>query len=79
MAIERRLDDARLVLALNPGGGSTELEVVLEGVPSGRLEPVLSTETSGASPGPVAIVDGKARLAIPQRGAVAMRVAASAA
>ena len=76
MAIERRLGDARLVLALNPGDGPTELDIVLAGVANGRLEPVLSTETSGASPSPVAIVDGRARVAIPQRGAVASRVAA---
>jgi neopullulanase len=79
MAIERRLDGARLVLALNPGDGATELDVALEGLGSGRLEPALSTESSGAMPDPIAIVDGRARVAIPSRSAIALRVAVDAA
>jgi hypothetical protein len=79
MAIERRLDGVRLVLALNPGDGPTELDVTLDGVGSGRLEPVLSTEASGAKPGPTAIADGHARVAIPGRCAIALRVAVDAA
>ena len=79
MAIERRLDDARLVLALNPGDGPTELDVLLEGVGSGRLEPVLSTDPGGAAPEPTAIADDRARIALPQRCAVALRVAVDAA
>lgn len=79
MAIERHLDSARLVLALNPGDGPTELDVTLDGVGSGRLEPVLSTEPGGAAPGRTAIVEGRARIAIPQRCAMALRVAVDAA
>jgi neopullulanase len=78
MAIERRLDLARLVLALNPGDGPTELEVTLDHIGRGRLEPVLSSRADVAGPGPVDIADARARIAIPERTALVLRVAVDA-
>ena len=63
---------------MNPGDGPTELEVTLEGVATGRLEPVLSTEPDGAAPSPTVFADSRARVAIPGRSAIAFRVAVDA-
>ena len=78
MAIERRLDEARLILALNPGDGETALDVAIDGVGAGRLEPV------GLAGGPDAgaaidVVDGRARIPLPARTARVLRVAGSGA
>ena len=78
MAIERRLDEARLILALNPGDGEMALEVAVEGVGAGRLEPV------GLDGGPdagvaVDVVDGRARIPLPARTGRVLRVAGSGA
>lgn len=79
MAFERRLDSMRLVLALNPGDGPTELEITLDDVGRGRLEPVLVAGADLDGPGAADIVGGRARVAIPERTAVALRVAVDAA
>jgi glycosidase len=78
MAIERRLDEARLILALNPGDGEKALDVAIDGVGAGRLEPV------GLAGGPDAgaaidAVDGRARIPLPARAARVLRVARSGA
>jgi neopullulanase len=77
MAIERRLGDARLIVAMNPGDGDVQLEVVVEGIGEGRLEPLA---LAGADPGgPVGVQDGRAALPLPPRSGRVLRVAGSAA
>jgi cyclomaltodextrinase / maltogenic alpha-amylase / neopullulanase len=78
MAIERRLDPTRLVLALNPGDGPTDLAITLDDVGRGRLEPVLVAGADPGGPGGADIVDGGARIAIPERTAVVLRVGVDA-
>jgi neopullulanase len=73
MALERRLDDSRLILALNPGEGEADLEVAVEGVADGRLEPI---ELAGVDAGPLGEVrDGRARIGLPARTGRVLRVA----
>ena len=75
MAIERRLDDARLILALNAGDGETELEVFVEGIGEGRLEPI---ELGGVEVGAeVEVRDGRARIPLAARTGRLLRVAGS--
>jgi hypothetical protein len=75
MALERRLDDARLILALNPGESEMLLDVAIEGVASGRLEPV---ELPGVDAGgAVDVSDGRARIPLLARAGRVMRVAGS--
>ena len=73
MAIERRLDDARIVLAMNPGTEPIDLEVAVEDVGSGWLAPVaVAGIDAGAA---VAVTDGRARIPIPARQGRVLRVA----
>jgi cyclomaltodextrinase / maltogenic alpha-amylase / neopullulanase len=75
MALERRLDDARLILALNPGEDEMPLDVAIEGVGAGRLEPV---ELPGIDAGgAVDVADGRARIPVPAKAGRVMRVAGS--
>ncbi|HEX7346895.1 MAG TPA: alpha-amylase family glycosyl hydrolase, partial [Candidatus Limnocylindrales bacterium] len=75
MAIERRLNDARLILAMNAGDGEMELELVVEGIGEGRLQPV---ELAGVNPGSeVDVRDGRARIPVPPRTGRVLRVAMS--
>jgi len=77
MALERRLDDARVILALNPGEDEASLDVAVESVSIGQLAPV---EIVGLDAGgPVDVVDGRATLRIPARTARVLRVAGSGA
>jgi cyclomaltodextrinase / maltogenic alpha-amylase / neopullulanase len=78
MAIERRLDAARLVLALNPGDGPTELDVTLDGLGAGRLEPIRFGATADADAASLGITDGRTRIPLPGRTALAYRVAGDA-
>ena len=73
MAIERRLDDERLILALNPGEHATELEVTVEDVEAGWLSTV-------ALPGgelleAVQVSRSRAHVPIPARTGRLLRVA----
>jgi neopullulanase len=77
MAIERRLDDTRLILALNPGDEPADLEVTVDDVGTGWLAPI-------ALPGiddleAVVVTDGRARIAVPARSGRLLRVALDAA
>ena len=74
MAIERRLDATRIVLALNPGDEPTELPVTLDGIGAGRLEPV-SLEGSGAAGSAVEVTDGHARIRLEARAGSVFRIA----
>jgi cyclomaltodextrinase / maltogenic alpha-amylase / neopullulanase len=65
LALERRLDGDRLVVAVNAGLEATELDVTLDGVEGARLEPIAVTEGDQLAPGRVA--DGHGRLAVPSR------------
>ena len=77
MALERRLDDARVIVALNPGEDEASLDVAVESVSIGQLAPV---EIVGLDAGgPVDVVDGRATLRIPARTARVLRVAGSGA
>jgi neopullulanase len=76
MALERRLDDARLILALNPGDDAASLDVVVDGLGGGLLEPV---ELGGAPGAPVDVVDGRARIPLSARTGRVLRVARSGA
>lgn len=73
MAIERRLDDARLIVALNPGDGVMTLDVEVEGFGAGRLEPVGLAGDGAVEP--VEVTDGHARVALPARTGRVLRVA----
>jgi glycosidase len=77
MAIERRLDEARLILAMNAGDGEMELDVAIDGIAEGRLQPVgLAGIDAGAE---VAIRDGRARIPLVARTGRVLRVAGSGA
>jgi neopullulanase len=77
MALERRLDRTRIVLALNPGDEPAELPVTLDGLGAGRLEPV--SLPGGTPASPVGIVDGRAGIPLRRRSGVVFRVAAGGA
>jgi glycosidase len=75
MAIERRLDDSRLILAMNAGDGETQLDVAVEGIGEGRL---LAVELAGIDAGgEVTVRDGRARIHLSARTARLLRVAGS--
>ncbi len=71
LAFERRLDDRRLIVALNAGTDAVELDVTVDGA-GGRLEAV---ELEGSLPaggdtrhiGPIEVTGGSVRLTIPPR------------
>lgn len=72
VAIERALGADRLVVAVNPGTGPVSLEVVIDGVAQGSLQPVdLGDGRSGA---PSMVVAERASLAIPPRSGIVSRV-----
>jgi cyclomaltodextrinase len=80
MAIERRLEGDRLVVAVNPGDSAVELDVTIDDVGRGRLEriPLSGEGVAAAGTADVVDVDGwHARIAIPPRVGSAFRVAAS--
>jgi glycosidase len=73
IAIERRLDDDRLLVALNPGDGPFDLEVAIEGVAHGWLAPIALPGEAVAEP--VVVTDGRAVIGIPARTGRLFRVA----
>jgi cyclomaltodextrinase / maltogenic alpha-amylase / neopullulanase len=75
VAIERRLDDARLILAMNAGDDEIDLEVAIEGIGEGQLRPVDLAGTEAG--GEVDIRDGQARIHLPPRTSRVLRVADS--
>jgi neopullulanase len=78
MAIERRLDPARVVLALNPGDGPLELPVTLDGIGAGRLEPIPLDGTGDGPPAAVELTDGLGRIPLPPRTGSVFRVVTTA-
>ncbi len=77
MAIERRLDDGRLILALNPGDGAMDLQVTVDDVGSGWLAPVALPGGEGGDA--VVVTDGRAWIPLPPRTGRVLRVAPDAA
>ena len=73
MAIERRLDDARLILACNPGDVSVDLQVTVDDVGPGWLTPIALPGDEGGDA--VVVTDGRARIPLPPRTARVLRVA----
>ncbi len=76
VAIERRLDDARCIVAVNAGVDAIELDVVLEDLPVGRLEPVTlagAVDATGTTAAAVPVADGRARLVVPARTGIVLR------
>jgi neopullulanase len=77
IAIERRLDDDRLVVALNAGDDRFDLEVAIEGVARGWLAPIALPGEAEAEP--VVVTDARGVVPIPARTGQLFRVAADAA
>jgi neopullulanase len=74
LAIERRLGDERLVVAINAGVETIELDVVLTGIEHGQLVPI---DLEGSAPGvPAAVTGGRARPSLPARTGGVWRVVA---
>ncbi len=72
VAFERRSGDARLVIVANAGDVPATLDLVLDGVSDGRVEPVEMTGWGGV-PG-ASIVEGHARIEAPSRSGGVLRV-----
>lgn len=75
LVFERRLDGRALVVAVNPGTDAIVLDATLAGVAHGRLDVVdvdgAPVETAGGS---VEVTDGTARLAVPPRTGLVLRL-----
>jgi cyclomaltodextrinase len=67
LAFERRMDERRLVVAINAGTEAVTLEATLDGVSRARLEAVDLDGGSVAAIGTVEIDAGVARLLVPPR------------
>ena len=72
VAIERRLDDARIIFAVNTGSEPVGLDVTVDGLGQGRLAVIpvagdLEPDATGAGRDPVTIVDGRGRIELPGR------------
>ncbi len=80
IAFERRLDAARLVIAVNAGTEEVALDAVLRGVARGRLDPV-ALDGAGPIPGserhgrPIDVHAEAARLVVPPRSGYVLRLA----
>jgi neopullulanase len=74
MALERRLDATRIVLAVNPGDEPVELPITLDDVGAGRLEPVPLPGEIG--PPAMGIADGRSGIPLAARSAAVFRVTA---
>jgi cyclomaltodextrinase len=79
VALERHLDDGRLVLAINAGSEPVDLEVAVDAVGRGRLEPIELGWPAEPVPGAIDIVDGRATVRIAPRTGLLARVAPAAA
>jgi len=77
MALERRLDDDRLAVAINPADAAIDLDVTIDGVGRGRLERIALPSAGESEPDPtgVVIADGRATIAVPARTGLVFRVA----
>jgi neopullulanase len=75
LAFERRLDERRLVVAVNPGTDPIVLDAALEGVGAGRLDVVDVDGSAGSDTGPVDVRDGTARIAVSPRTGLVLRLA----
>jgi neopullulanase len=75
LALERRVDDARLVLAINAGTEPIDLEVTIDDVDRGRLEPVALESAGEGSANAAGIAAGRATIRIPPRTGLVSRVA----
>ncbi|HET8784402.1 MAG TPA: glycoside hydrolase family 13 protein [Candidatus Limnocylindrales bacterium] len=76
IAIERRLDEDRLLVALNAAVDPVELEITIEGVEHGWLSPV---ELPGVDRlDPIVVTASSARVPIPPRSGRVLRVARDA-
>jgi len=76
IAFERRLETRHMVVALNPGTDAVVLDVTLDGVAAGRLD-VVDLEGDGgtaAAVGPFDVTDAAARIAVPSRTGLVLRV-----
>ena len=76
IAIERRLDDDRIIVALNPGVVDSDLEVAVEDVEHGWLSLVELPGSDGL--GPIVVTGSSAQVPIPARSARLLRVARDA-
>lgn len=74
MAIERRLDPARIIVALNPGDGPQALRVTLDGIASGRLDPVPLDVPGGPVTAAVEVADGGASIPLAARAGAVFRL-----
>ena len=76
IAIERRLDDDRIIVALNPGVDDRDLEVAVEDVEHGWLSLVELPGSDGL--GPIVVTGSSAQVPLPARSARLLRVARDA-
>jgi GMP synthase PP-ATPase subunit len=76
IAIERRLGDERLIVAVNPGVEPVTLGIVVADVARGRLEPVALDDGRATSTG-VDFVDARASVTVPARTGVVFELASS--
>jgi cyclomaltodextrinase / maltogenic alpha-amylase / neopullulanase len=76
MAIERRLGADRLVVAVNPGDAALELDVTIDGVQRGRLERIpLAADGVDEGSALVEVAEDRARIPLPPRAGLVLRVA----
>jgi cyclomaltodextrinase / maltogenic alpha-amylase / neopullulanase len=77
MALERRLDDDRLVVAINPADAAIELDVIIDGVSGGILEPIALPRAGGVASdlAGAVVAGGRASIAVPARTGHVFRVA----
>ncbi len=79
IAIERRLDAARLIVVVNAGDGPIGLDLAIEDTERGRLEPVpLDGAAMMPVPPAVDVVDGSARIELGGRVGHVLRVVGTA-
>jgi cyclomaltodextrinase / maltogenic alpha-amylase / neopullulanase len=77
MALERRLDHDRLVVAINPADVPIDLDVTIDDVARGYLDRIVLPMAGGGSPvaAGVGIADGRATITVPARTGLVFRVA----
>jgi cyclomaltodextrinase len=76
MALERRLDSDRLIVAVNAGDDAVDLDVTIDGAEGGRLERIpLTGDTIANDVGAAAIDGSRSSIPIPARAGLVFRVA----
>jgi hypothetical protein len=75
MAIERRLDADRLIVAVNPGDDTVEVDATVDGVDRGRLESIRLPGDDDQDGGPVDVSGGHAIIRMSPRTGRVLRVA----